>query len=228
MSLKYILTRIDIAEPNPSKPRSYAVTMLAYSRYAKRFTGPVVLEIDGDVGPSLSVPEANRRVRQKLKVAQRGFRIRVHPDTGPHIAIRKVWVEDPLEPANIYATDSIRLIYAWIFEKFDFVYNNGLYVNKPGLHGTTPPDAFDAGVHYTYDQQAHERVMQIFNALRTEAIRYNVTSGKQGLPINGAIGMYSIFGPSGSTIVRPYGGDPHVTHCHVSGSPVPYGYPGWI
>lgn len=228
MSVKYVLTRIDVADPFPSKPRGFAATMRAYDKYEARFEGGVVLEIDGDFGPPLPIPEARRRVSRKLKFAGKGFRIRVHPQYGPHIAIKKIWVEDPLEPANIYATDSIKIIYAWVFAKFDFVFNNGVYANKPGLHGTRPPDAFDAGVEYSYDDQAHDRVMMVWNALLREAVRYQATGHREGLPINGAIGMTSIFGPAPSTSVRHYGGEPHVTHVHVSGFPTPPGHSGEV
>lgn len=227
-TLKYVVTRTDIAEPFPSRPRSLMLTKRAYDKYAERFEGAVVLEVDGKFGPPLPQGEARRRVFRKLGAADRGYRIRIHPQYGPHLAIKKIAVEDPLEPANIYATDSIRLVYAWTFEKFDFVFNNGLYVNKPLLHGTRPPDAWDAGVEYSYDAQAHDRVMQVFNALRAEAIRYQASGHREGLPINGAIGMTSVFGPAPSTSIRRYTGDAHVTHVHVSGYPVPPGHQGEI
>lgn len=228
MSFKYVVTRIDIAEPTPSKPLGFARAMFRLNKYAKRMGGPVVLEVDGVPGPQLSVPVAIKRVRHKLPRAPKGTRIRVHPDTGPHVAIRKLEVADPLEPANIYATDSIRLIYAWTFERFDFVFNNGLYASKPGLHGTRPPDAWDAGVRYQTDEEAHGRVMALFHTYQDQALLYQQTGGREGLPINGAIGMSSVFGPYGYTPSRRYGGEAHVTHCHVSGSPVPAGMGGWI
>ena len=228
MSLKFVIIRIDVAEPTPSKPLGFARMWFRYRKYAARFGGPVVLEIDGEPGPQLSVPEANRRVRRKLLAAKRGFKIRVHPDTGPHVAIRKVEVKDPLEPANIYATDSIRLIYAYAFAKWDWIYDNGTYAAKPGLHGTRPPDVFDIGVHYQTDSQAHARVMAVYSDLQEQARIFRATSGREGLPVNGAIGMSSVFGAYGYTPTRSYGGVPHVTHVHVSGAPLPAGMGGWI
>ena len=228
---RYTIRRIDIADGKVSKARSLVTTMTKLRLRMQTAKGPVQLEIDGKLGPKLSMNEGFKRIRNKLKAGEPPLRIRVHPSSGPHFAVRKVHVEDELEPANIYATKSIQLIYAWTLDKFDFVYNAGLYVNKPYLHGTRPPDAFDAGVHYSSDTQAHERVMQVFYAWRAEAIRYHDTKGKQGLPINGGIGMTSIFGPyadTGNVQVRRYTGTPHVTHAHVSGSPLPAGHSGEV
>jgi len=227
--IKYTTIRTDIAEPILPKPKGFARTMLHLNQVSKRMGQPWVLEVDGEHGPQLEKPEALLRIRRRLLRADPGFKIRIHPDSGPHYAIKKIEVKDPLEPANIWATDGIRIIYAATYEKFgEWIYDGGLYVPKPGMHGTRPPNAWDAMVRYTSSDQAHARVMTLLLWWQKQALLFGQTGGREGLPINGAIGMSSIFGPYGYTPLRRYSGDAHVTHGHVSATPAPFGLGGWI
>ncbi len=231
-SEKYVITRVDIADPKPGKAVGFGHAMIRYHQLEKRFQGPVRLVIDGAPGVLLPVAEASRRMRRKIRTAKVGTRIIVHPDSGPHVSIRKVRRKDPTVPANIDATRSVQVAAGYIFAKYSWTYNNGVYVDKPGLHGTHPSDAIDFGVTYDTSDQAHERVMVVFGDLRRQGILYAETNGKQGLALNGVIGMSSICGPDVSDgfnqSVRAYSGEQHVTHCHMSGPEKPYELRDWV
>jgi hypothetical protein len=102
------------------------------------------------------------------------------------------------------------------------IYNGGICVDKPGLHGTC--EAYDAMVRYRTADEAHERVLVMGNWERQRMLE-NMRDTREGLPINGVIAMDIICSRD-----RPdwhdYGGETHVTHTHTS--QWPNSIPGWV
>lgn len=235
--MKAAYTITPYGDNHPTQPLSLRVVLRKQARLmsqAGRWRMFHLRQPHKDWGPGRTYAENLDRSKTLLTVADEGFRLVVgYSDAGRILPLSKTAkIIDYPEPADIYATPAIQRIYSATFSQFDFVFNNGLYVNKPLLHGTRPPDAWDAGVHYSTSPQAHSRVMQVFDYWHEEAAKYHQTKGASGLPINGAIGMEYVFGPyastSGNLEVRTYSGSPHVTHGHISGEPLPPGHGGEI
>lgn len=191
--------------------------------------GPVRLEYDGEkYDKRLSVPEAMVRVRSLLK-RKVTDRVVMHPSKGRAVALRRWHVEKKVPLPEIDATLSLRKIYGAVNAKFKPMWevrNMGIGVDKPGEHGTNPPNAWDIGTSPGVPAPVTwARIEAYAKYLRAQGIAHKVSGGRLGLPVNGVIYQDRFWQRGMGLTWAHYSGTRHVSHVHVSGYP---SKTGWI
>lgn len=221
---KYRTFRLDMAE---HKPHEYGLARTILF-LASRKTGPLYVIVDKDgPNPQRTKVASLRALTRRLRDATARTFFDWHPDTGPQFRVIKMHPKQDEPVIDLDAAPSVDLIYSATYYRFNDKYgilNLGTRANKPGEHGTEPPNAVDIGVSKPVSADAiHAAILEIANWQREQMLLD--IEGEAGLPLNGIIVMYQLCDRS-STTWRPYSGIPHVSHVHDSGWPNLL--PGWV
>lgn len=232
MPERWTLRRLDEAS-DPTAPRSIAATTDRLRRRLKATTkGPRRLEYEGTLHHKRwpKVGPLGDRVDELMRRKGGPDRILVRPTSGPTWALKRVEIREHEPVPDGPGTPQIDRIRAATFAEFgpgssyDWDLRDlGICADKDGEHGEC--NAWDVGVNPSLPAtEQHRRLEMIAEFHMREGRKHLLSSGADGLPVNGTI-VLERYWERGNDGWRPYGGTPHVSHVHTSGHP---SRTGWV